>query len=115
MGEYNSLTYEGLIEEDEGDNYPQAGQGAQPEIHQAIARYRSAPKSWREVNILLWWLLGSGSPPYKQSKPDANYLDKSPVRGQYCSNCIFAYKRLVTGQLICSRMRLFTVSTTWEA
>ena len=102
---YDDVSYRGLLEYDQGDIYPQAGINAQPEVQAAVERYRMLPPEVRRNHVLLWWLLGTGTPPYKQSKPDSAYSDKSPVLGQTCANCIFTYKRHVTGQYICSQIR----------
>ena len=102
---YDDMTYAGLEEDDWGDFYPQAAIQAQPEVMAAVARFRMLPAEIRSDNVLLWWLLGSGTPPYKMSKTDSTYVDKSEVFGQTCKNCIFTYKRFVTGQYICSQIR----------
>ncbi len=106
MFEYDDVSYQGLIENDVGGEYPQAGgPDAQPEVQHAVRRFQHLPEDLRQNHILLYWLLGSGTPPYKASKPDVDYTDFSSVLGQECSNCVFAYQRVVTGQFICSKMR----------
>jgi hypothetical protein len=52
----------------------------------------------------LYWLLGSGTPPYKMTKKGSNYIGK-PYRGQKCGNCRFTFQRYVNDELICSQIQ----------
>ena len=101
-GEY--VLGDDLIEDDEVNFYPQAGETAQPEIQAAIARFRELPEAERAEIPLLWWLLGDGSQPYKMSKPDSNYVDHSRSR-QQCQGCLHAYYRVADEAFICSVIR----------
>ncbi len=85
--------------------YPDAGHNAPPEVQEAIARFHSLPPESKERLPLLYFLLGAGTPPYKMSKEDAQYAEQTPVPGQTCDNCEFAYKKVVRDQFICSKMR----------
>ena len=85
-----------------GQDYPEAGGNAQPEVKQAVGRFRQLPMAEREDKPLLYWLLGSGTPDYKMSKEDSEY---QLSRGeQKCSNCEFAYKKVVRDRYICSQI-----------
>jgi hypothetical protein len=89
---------------DKGDfMYPDAGKNADPDVRLAIKYFRSLPASVRAKKPLLYWLLGSGTPPYKMSKKDSRYTHQ-PVKGQKCSNCRFAYQRVVDKKIICSQI-----------
>ncbi|GAG09711.1 unnamed protein product [marine sediment metagenome] len=88
------------------DDYPQAGRPpAQPEIQRAVRRFRSLPIEQRERRPLLYWLLGSGTPPYKTAPEDADYVDPSETPDQACSNCAHAWQNLGTGITICALIR----------
>lgn len=69
-------------------SYKDVGNNAQPEVRQAIARFKKEGKS----GVLLYWLLGSGTPPYKMGKGDAKYTDKANGKDK-CVNCEFAYSK----------------------
>ena len=86
-------------------SYPGAGRYAQPEVKQAVQRFRRLPLVQQENEVLLYWLLGDGTPPYKMSQPDSDYVDMSTVPGQVCGNCDFAFRHVGTGELICSQIR----------
>lgn len=70
-------------------SYKDAGENAPPEVKAAISRYHEEGRN----EILLYWLLGSGTPPYKVSQSDSDYRDY-PKNGQKCANCEFAYSKL---------------------
>ena len=85
-------------------SYGLAGKQAPFEVREAIARWRKFPKKKRDSKPLLYWLLGSGTPPYKMTKKDSNYKGKS-YRGQNCGNCRYTFRRHVNDELICSQIR----------
>jgi len=84
--------------------YESAGLKANKYIKQAIKEFRALPIEERRKKPLLYWLLGSGTPPYKMSKPDSNYKSYG-VNGQNCGNCRFTFRRYVNDELICSQIR----------
>ena len=84
--------------------YPKAGVNANPLVKQAIEQFRNLPNQAKEEKPLLYWLLGSGTPPYKMSKKDSLYQGKS-YRGQNCANCRFTFMRWVNKELICSQIQ----------
>jgi hypothetical protein len=84
--------------------YPKAGVNANPLVRQAIEQFRNLPNEAKEDKPLLYWLLGSGTPPYKMSKKDSLYVGKS-YRGQNCGNCRFTFMRWVNKELICSQIQ----------
>lgn len=92
-------------QDDQGQQYPDAGDDAQPEVQEAIKRYNEMSPEERGKEPLLYWLLGSGTPPYKDSREATEYTDKSEVEGQTCGNCSFMYFRTATQQFICSQIR----------
>ena len=83
--------------------YPKAGLNANPYIKKAIEEFHKLPNEAKENKPLLYWLLGSGTPPYKMSKKDSAYQGK-PYRGQNCGNCRFTFMRVLNKELICSQI-----------
>lgn len=77
----------------------------QPEVKEAVKRFREMDPDERDTNILLYWLLGSGTPPYKMSQSDAQYADDTGTQEQACANCEFLYQKVTTGEYICSQIR----------
>jgi hypothetical protein len=77
----------------------------QPEVKQAVERFRDMDPSERDTNVLLWWLLGSGTPPYKMSQEDSQYSDTAGTAEEACANCDFLYQKVTTGEYICSQIR----------
>lgn len=95
------------VEEKKVDNsnmYLDAGKDAPDVIKSAIEQFRNLSPEERAKQPLLWWLLGEGTPNYKMSKEDSQYVDKSTVDGQFCKNCKFLYKRIDGGKYICSQI-----------
>jgi hypothetical protein len=84
-------------------DYEAAGSRAQPEVQQAIERFRKLPLVERKRHPLLYWLLGESTPAFKMSKEDSNY-QPVPQGKQRCDNCEFAYKKVVRNQFICSQI-----------
>ena len=86
------------------NDYPNAGlENAQPEVRKAVERFRQLPDDQKSDKVLLWWLLGSGTPQYKMSKEDSQYTDKS-TSNNACASCKFMYLKEVTDQRICSQI-----------
>lgn len=83
--------------------YPKAGLNANPLIKKAINQFRRLPNEVKAEKPLLYYLLGSGTPPYKMSKKDSHYQGK-PFRGQNCGNCRFTFMRWINKELICSQI-----------
>jgi len=92
-------------EKQEEYTYPRTpAEDAQPEVKDAVRRFREEVDTEEKENEpLLYWLLGSGTPPYKMEKADADY-DVEPYEGQKCANCEFYYEG-VDGQGVCSQVR----------
>lgn len=84
--------------------YPNAGKLANLNVKFAIQQFRKLPIQERSKKPLLYWLLGSGTPPYKMSKRDSNYIGRS-VNGQNCGNCRFTFQRYVNKEFICSQIQ----------
>jgi len=93
-----------LIKEAENALYSDAGDDAPEEVKAAIERWRQMTPEERGDKPLLYWLLGSGTPPYKMSMEDSKYVDQSEVEGQYCKNCEYIYLKLANKQFICSQI-----------
>lgn len=96
-------SYEEWRTKDE-NQYPDAGKNAQPEVKKAIERFRKLPAEERSKKPLLYWLMGTGTQPYKMSKEDSQYTDKTHGK-QRCDNCVFAFKNVVSGKYICSQIQ----------
>jgi len=89
----------------EEHTYPTAGEDAQPEVKEAIERFRKLSPEERSKQPLLYWLLGEGTPDLKISQKDAEYVDKSEKEGQTCGNCEYIYKAGMKGErYICSQI-----------
>ena len=84
------------------DQYPDAGKKASPEVQKIINDFKKGDK---KHEVLLYHILGDGTPPYKMSKPEAKYADVSTVKGQTCGNCEYAYLKIANKKYICSQMR----------
>jgi hypothetical protein len=52
---------------------------------------------------LLYYLLGTGTGPFKMSKQDAAY-QSAPVHKQSCRTCSSCYEQVVTSDVICSQI-----------
>lgn len=94
-------------------DYPDAGINASECIKQKIEEFRALPEHLKEEEPLLYYLLGSGTPPYKMSKEDSLYADVSNVEGQYCINCIYSYYQPLRKVLICSQIRGAILKEGW--
>lgn len=94
-----------MSEKQEEYTYPRTpAEDAQPEVKEAVERFREeVDTELKENEPLLYWLLGSGTPPYKMEKADADY-DIEPYEGQKCGNCEFYYEG-VDGGGVCSQVR----------
>jgi hypothetical protein len=89
-----------MIEEQYKDAYDKAPE----ETKRAIEEFMKLPENVRANKPLLYYVLGSGTPPYKMSKKDSKYVDVAKGR-QKCSNCIFTYIKYVDNKPICSQIR----------
>lgn len=106
-GKYTLKEYWNKLQEvndSDAYSYPDAGEDAQPGVKADIERWRELPIEERENQPLLYWLLGEGTPDYKMSKDDSEYVDESQVEGQTCKNCEFAYHSLSNDTYICSQI-----------
>jgi hypothetical protein len=89
-----------MIEEQYKDAYDKAPE----QTKRAIESFSKEPKQVRDSKPLLYYVLGSGTPPYKMSKEASAYVDKASGK-QNCGNCIFAFQSVVTKNYICSQIR----------
>lgn len=85
----------------------------QPEVKKAVERFRDMDADERDTNILLYWLLGSGTPPYKMSKQDSEYSHGAGTQEEACANCAFLYQKVTTGEYVCSQIRGKVVPGGW--
>jgi hypothetical protein len=85
-------------------DYPDAGKYAPAGVRRSIAEWERLPASQRMVTPLLYWLLGSGTDPYKMSQHAAGYVEES-TGAQRCDNCTFAFIHAISDGWICSQMR----------
>lgn len=86
--------------------YPDApAEDAPDEVKEAVERWREeVPEEVKEQEPLLYYLLGSGTPPYKMDKDDAEYIHE-PQGIQRCANCEYGYIEAESGEMICSQIR----------
>lgn len=85
--------------------YPSAAEGnAQPEVKEAVERFRELPYEERSKLPLLWWLLGAtGTPPYKTPPLERAYVDESPYENN-CDNCQHMYYHPASDTYICDQI-----------
>jgi len=89
---------------DQDNTYPNAGGSrANKHVQKAVEEFRLLPSEIRAKKPLLYYLLGSGTPPYKMTKKDSNYIGRT-VNGQNCGNCRFTFQRYVNKEFICSQI-----------
>lgn len=84
--------------------YQEAYEKAPKETKRVIESFQAMPKSFKDKKPLLYYILGSGTPPYKMSKEASAYVDKASGK-QNCGNCIFAFQSVVKKNVICSQIR----------
>ena len=75
--------------------YPEA-LGGHPKVKEAIEEFRALEEPEKTTRPLLYWLLGSGTPEYKMSKLDSDYVKQSSIPNKTCDNCEYAYTKTVT-------------------
>lgn len=85
--------------------YPDAGKNAQPEVQEAIARWKTLPHAEKVEGPLWHWLLGAPTPDYKLPPEAADYQDPSPIANRTCGNCRYSYIHVKTDESICSVIR----------
>jgi len=89
--------------------YPDAGENAPQGVKDEIEAFRKLSPEERSEKPLLYHLLGDSTPPYKMRKEAVDYTDdvktaKDAKDGERCGTCAYWYKRMATGQNICSIM-----------
>ena len=99
------MKFEDIVKRKQKSDYADTGKDAQPETKGAIERWKQLSEEERKKRPLLYWLLGSGTPPYKMSQKETKYTDNSQVEGQTCGNCEFAYLKVANKKFICSQIR----------
>jgi hypothetical protein len=94
-----------LVSEDKEFEYPRAGsERAQPEVQEAVDRFRNLPRDERAKLPLLYWLLGAGTPAYKIAKEDCDYKKITDNPEHTCGNCEFYYYKPSKDIYICSHV-----------
>jgi len=104
----NMRKYIKLLEDHhiEGEfSYDDAGRNAPAEVQQAIKEFHNLPEEVKKNTPLLYYILGSGTPPYKMSREDSEYTDQSSDPSTTCGNCEFAYQKVINKKFICSQIR----------
>ncbi len=77
---------------------------APEETRKMIERYMAQPKEYRGKHPLLYFILGSGTQPYKMSKTGAEYRGESESRHE-CGNCVYAFQKVKAKRFICSQIQ----------
>lgn len=86
-------------------DYPLAGLNSPRGVRNAIREWRRrAPMKLRRNVPILYWLLGSGTQPYKMSKEESGYVLYT-VNAQNCANCRFNYQNASHGYYVCSHVQ----------
>ena len=86
-------------------SYDDAGKNAPEHIRHAIGEFHKLPEDVKRITPLLYYILGSGTPPYKMSREDSEYTDQSSNPSMICANCEFAYQKVISKKFICSQIR----------
>ena len=86
------------------EQYQEAYDKAPKETKRVIESFQRETKALRDKKPLLYYILGSGTPPYKMSKEDSKYVDTASGK-QNCGNCIFTFQNYVKKTYICSQIR----------
>lgn len=76
-------------------------------VKQAYKEFVKLPVETQKKTPFLYFLLGKGkgTPPFKMSKKDSNYIDPSQNKDFICGNCIFYYTNPVKRIGVCSQIR----------
>ena len=74
--------------------YEKAGAKADSRVKQLIADFHKLPDTVKAKTPLLYWILKSGTPAYKMSPEDSEYVDKTANEEQWCGNCEFLYSSM---------------------
>lgn len=85
--------------------YPDAGENAQPEVKEALERWKKLPEAKKVEGPLWHWLLGAATPDYKLPREAVDYENPSPIANRTCGNCRYSYSHIQTGNAICSVIR----------
>ena len=83
--------------------YQDAGRDAPELVQQAIDDFHNLPSYIKNKKPLLYWLLGSGTPPYKMAPEDVEYTPMHDTEAM-CHNCEFMYMKMSNGSKICSQI-----------
>lgn len=98
-----------IVSPDEpGYEYPDAGgPDAPPEMQELVERFlEEVPLSVKKEQPLLYFALGTGTPAYKMSQDDAEYVDDAEDKGNHiCQTCEYLYLKPASGKYICSQIR----------
>lgn len=92
---------------DHNEGYSYAYQRARPGVKAEIRAFAELPQRVQDGTPLLYWLLNEGTPPYKMDRNVSEYTHgPTPVRGEICANCRFAWENVAHRKLyICSQIR----------
>lgn len=104
------------LREDEGEaaepvqiledlGYGDALEVAPDGVRERVLEFANLPEDEREEKVLLWYILGTGTPEYKMSKELSEYDREGGSAKQNCGNCEFMYLKLKSGDYICSQIR----------
>jgi len=97
--------------------YPEAGIDASPGVKQDIQAFRRLPVIQRQGVPLLYYLLGSGTPPYKMDAVESAYQDEPKrvllIAEQNCANCSASYIHAKSGNWICDQISPFIAPQGW--
>lgn len=80
--------------------FKKALQKASPHAKALLDEYHHLSEKQRGKYPPLYWILGTGTPPFKFDKKDVDY---KPAEGkETCGNCHYAYQKVITKKYICS-------------
>ena len=88
-------------------------ENAPEEVKELIRIFNETPEEERDTDILLYHVLGHGTPPYKMSKEASSYADVANDPAQSCATCEYLYLKVNTGQYACSQIRGEVKASGW--
>ena len=97
-------TFEDYVRANSKEPYEDTGENAPKGVRVEIEKWKKLPEKERRNVPLLYYILGSGTPPYKMDPDQADYQEKSEVQGETCGNCEFAYLKVSNKTFICSQI-----------
>lgn len=105
--------FEDYMRANSKEPYEDTGANAPKGVQVEIEKWKRLPDEEKAAKPLLYHLLGSGTPPYKMDPAEADYKEKSEVKGEACGNCEFTYLKISNKKFICSQISGHITPAAW--